>query len=488
MPTNGMTYAAHFQQNISLVLLSFILLPLNTVIALFSLLVSPWISYQYRGAPLPGLQFGQSKAVLVTGVGMTKGLVLARMFHRAGHVVIGADFESGGALVSGRVSRAIKRFYSLTPPNERQGATAYAKEMLRIIRKEKIDLWVSCSGVASAIQDAQVKEVVERETDCKSVQFDLASINRFHEKDKFMDYIESLGMPVPETYTVTSRAAIDKILASAGDKRFILKTVGLNDAVRGDMTLFPRPEPSKTEQRLINMDVSPSKPWIVQQFIRGSEFCTHALVIRGRVRAFVSCPSSDMLMNYVALPSESALSLAMLKFTQTIANKNGPEFSGHLSFDFLIEDTTPSKPEDIILYPIECNPRAHTAVALFNESPRMIDAYLSLVEETVMHETDVVVPHKPQEYYWSGHQIVDSILLPLIAVLRGRTTPLDFLTGIVEFMHYLFNCKDGTFEFWDPLPWWWLYHIYWPMRFLNCILRTTHWSKVNVSTGKIFEA
>jgi catechol O-methyltransferase len=45
------------------------------------------------------------------------------------------------------------------------------------------------------------------------------------------------------------------------------------------------------------------------------------------------------------------------------------------------------------------------------------------------------------------------------------------------------------FEVWDPLPFWWLYHVYWPAVFWGraCGGGSGRWSRVNVSTGKVFE-
>lgn len=38
--------------------------------------------------------------------------------------------------------------------------TAYVRDICKIVKDESVDLWVSCSGVASAVEDAMVKEVL----------------------------------------------------------------------------------------------------------------------------------------------------------------------------------------------------------------------------------------------------------------------------------------------------------------------------------------
>ncbi|KAL3471223.1 hypothetical protein BJX99DRAFT_263501 [Aspergillus californicus] len=109
------------------------------------------------------------------------------------------------------------------------------------------------------------------------------------------------------------------------------------------------------------------------------KYCSHSLVVHGKLKAFVSCPSSDLLMHYNSLSPDSALNVKTLQFTQRVAENGGKDFTGHLSFDFLVESQhkDEKEKENIKLYPTECNPRAHTAVVLFQYTPEMANAYLS---------------------------------------------------------------------------------------------------------------
>jgi catechol O-methyltransferase len=50
----------------------------------------------------------------------------------------------------------------------------------------------------------------------------------------------------------------------------------------------------------------------------------------------------------------------------------------------------------------------------------------------------------------------------------------------------LLNWKDGTFEVWDPWPAFWLYHVYWPVQFVLAVVQGKKWSRLNVSTTKMF--
>jgi catechol O-methyltransferase len=520
-------FILHAAQNVALILLSLAFLPLDTFFAFWSYVLTfidpPEPLQRRRDVRSPHTPYFAPKTVLVTGVGMTKGLSLARQFHVAGHNVIGAEIEPFFLpLACGRTSRALKTFYRLpnTASGGREAQAKYTQTIVDIIRREGVHLWVSCSGVASAMADACTKEMVELVTSCKAIQFDVSTTKRLHEKHSFIDYTRTLGLPTPETHTVTSKAAALHVLAQASaskkEKRYILKYIGTDDSVRADMTLLPFPTPSETKAHISRLAISEDRPWILQQYIPGPEFCTHALIIKGTLSAFVSCPSSDLLMHYTALPPDSALSRSMQRFTEDFALASGPNFTGHLSFDFLVEREDAEKAarepsRNVRVYPIECNPRAHTAVCLFNDTPEMMAAYLSAFDESRPQSATaspgpemkklspgtpnglatkpIVFPSQPTpRYYWIGHALVTLVLLPLFSLFRDAKglSFLEIFESLGTFVEHVLDWRDGTFEFWDPVPAWWLYHIYWPTQFFMALVGRKKWSRVNVSTGKMF--
>ncbi|KAK5122378.1 hypothetical protein LTR85_003962 [Meristemomyces frigidus] len=498
---------AHAIRSVALILLSFAFLPLDTSIVCWSYAVGYLFPLQAvnhrRHVRSTYTPYFEPKTILVTGVGMTKGLALARIFYAAGHNVVGADFEPMPIPTAcGRTSKALTAFRKLTRPDgSREKQAKYTQSILDIIRRENVNIWVSCSGVASAVEDGVAKEMVELVTKCKAVQFDVATTKRLHEKHSFMDYTNSIGLPIPETHTVTSKAAALQLLddASVTDKRYIMKYIGTDDAVRGDMTLLPLSTPARTKLHISRFEISEDKPWILQQYIRGPEYCTHSLIVKGEVKAFVACPSSELLMHYQALPSDSGLSRSMLRFTQEFAAAGGPSFTGHLSFDFLVEMSDAEKAmrdptANVKLYPIECNPRAHTAVCLFSDTPEMVDGYLSLLEpkQAAISSTSKttpnglapqpIVPNAPKKYYWIGHDFIELVVLPLLSLFTADGPSfVEVFEHLLSFVEHVLWWQDGTFEFWDPVPAWWLYHVYWPTQFLMALLFQRKWSRVNVN-------
>jgi catechol O-methyltransferase len=401
-PANTTTpfYYHHVVKNLLLVILSFVALPFSASVVFPSLI---WATLRPRPKPLqPRNGAADLKTILVTGISMTKGLAIARLLaEHTPHRIIGADTS---AVSPGRFSRALSAFYKLTPPDGKD-AEPYIDSLLHAIKVEKVDLWISCSSVVAAVEDGQVVRLAEKAMGKKfmAVQFREDVVDRLHEKDNFIEYIRSLDLLVPESHRCTETTQVLEVLVPSSPqsdareikrrKKWIMKPIGVDDKARNNMmTLLPFASPLKTREYIKDLDVSPSNPFQLQQYIAGDEYCTHALIIRGHVTAFVACPSSELLMYYQALPAQSHLSQEMLAFTQRVAKDGGDSFTGHLSFDFLVE----GEGKDVKLYPIECNPRAHTAVILFANTPQMAGAYLSAFSSpSDLADREIVVPTSP---------------------------------------------------------------------------------------------
>lgn len=517
-------YYRHFWKNILLLLLSALCTPLSLAVVLFSVAATKLHTQRNITFTTQDKKHGaavrQRKTILVTGVSMTKGLAIARnLSEHTPHRIIGADISS---FSPGKWSNAIVKYYRLDAPSG-DDAEPYIDSILHVMRTEKVDLWISCSSVVAAVEDGQVVRLAEQQAHAQgrsfeAIQFREDVVEKFHEKDKFIAYLESLDLPVPESHRCTSpQEALDVLMrelhrtptkanSSSGRKtkasvrkQFIMKPIGVDDKARGNMmTLLPFSSPDATTKYIRSLAITPTNPFQLQQFIKGTEYCTHALVIRGQVKAFTSCPSLELLMHYEPLPASSPLSREMLKFTERVCKAGGDTFTGHLSFDFLVEDKN-----DIKLYPIECNPRAHTAVVLFEQNPEMADAYLSILSPSTPSSTRKAVtasnskstapstpvsPRTPTpSYFWLGHDLVSLLILPVLDLLFARGSRADVQTGLFALWRHVVYWRDGTFTLADPWPFFVLYHVYWPMKFAAALVSGKAWSRVNVSTTKMFE-
>ncbi|KAG9238475.1 hypothetical protein BJ875DRAFT_367808 [Amylocarpus encephaloides] len=453
---------------------------------------------------------------------MSKGLTLARAFYRAGHRVIGADFEPYLIPVSGHFSKSIEKFYRLARPTPRGGSADYIRDILTVIAEEGVELWVSCSGIASAVEDGEAAEYIEKETKCKAIQYGSSLTETLHEKHSFINHTKNIGLNVPITHLVTSETeALSALYPSAkssprlekptsfGNDKYIMKPVGTDDSTRSDMTLLPLSSLRETEAHVKTLNPTPFRPFVLQQFISGQEYCTHSLLLNGKVKCFVACPSSDLLMHYIALPTSSALSQAMQNYTMQYARKTTPSMTGHFSLDFLVPSNVARKAEQSFgaseqeiqalmrdLYPIECNPRAHTAVVLFSdESEDLAEAYLEYlpgkepkgISNNHRDPCQIVVPRPSVPgYYWIHHDIPTLLLLPILRCLRRESSVEEVIDSWTTFAGHILFWRDGNWASWDPWPWWWSIVGYWPAMFAVSLWERRWWSRCNVSTGKLF--
>ncbi|KAI5854852.1 catechol O-methyltransferase [Tricharina praecox] len=516
------SFREHVFKNVSLVLLSLIFLPLDTLVVAGCLL---WQIIQgLRRAPTIRSTARPQRTVMVTAVAMGKGLALARAFHQAGHRVIGVDFDTAHYAhspvpSSGRFSQSLDKYFTVTTPHDRASRAKYSEEMVRLVKSQGVDLWLPVSGVASTIEDALLKAVIEKETNCKVFQPDPKTCEILHDKYRFIQSVQDAGLTTPVTVLVESQDEVFGVLLDHPDLTFIVKCVELDDVSRADMTKLPQPTPLETEKFVHSLDISPQKRWVVQQFVRGKEFCTHAVVVRGKVKAFVACPSSEMLMHYSALSVSSPLSRAMLAFTRRLARTlEGGNITGQLSFDFLVDarNAHGKAAQDIELFPIECNPRTHTAVILLATKPKHLAAtYLTLLDEPGLptsktngrlngqlpeDDTDISTVMQPDtnadgcpassktHFYWLGHDLITGFFLPILSLLAARSGPVDVAKTIFWFAVRALAWNDATFRIDDPCPWWWLYHVYYPWMFVTSLATGKRWSRVNTSTTRVFES
>ena len=477
-------------RDLSLIALSLIFLPFS-VLLVGTALAFRLISVHKSPSAPPRRDGGRQLTVLVTGIGMAKGLFLARAFHLGGCRVIGADFEKNSVPACGRFSSAISRFYKLkisTPES-------YADQVAELVRNEHVDVWVSVSGVATAMEDAVAMRAVESlEAGCRCFQFDEDTTKMLDDKSQFMRQTERLGLVSAWYCDVKDKLQVNDIVMEVkrrreegkevGDK-YMVKNVGMDDATRGGLPILSSSAPKQMATVLSSLDYTGGKSWILQEFIEGGEeYCTHSVVVDGQVKAFLACPSDSVLLHYQLLDANSALYKAMLRFTQYYAERmfqQQGKFTGHLSFDFLAQLKPTTTGVEKILKPIECNPRCHTATVHFRGSEvALVNAYLSQEQSTVVQST------KKTSYYWFAHDFVVLSVLPLLRTLIGQSDLDHAINSQLEYWRHIFLWKDPTFEWWDPMPWLALYHICWPMEMALTAWNDKSWYQINVSTMKIF--
>ncbi|BFZ60695.1 hypothetical protein YB2330_001737 [Saitoella coloradoensis] len=478
----------HLLKNLGFISASLIFLPFSLTVLFWATLFN-WVFPEEKRR----LRAGERRlTVMVSGGRATKGLVHMRAFARAGHRVIAVE-EPSQYLNAARFSKYVAAYHALTDPLKSQDT--YTNRLVEIARREKVDVFVPASGVATTLCDGHAKPALEK-LGVRVLQFDADLGYKLDKKDEFMGLCRDLGLEVPETVLVRS---VEDVMNFAWEKkraegkRFLLKCVGVDDRTRNDMTLFPWGDLEGMRGYVKTLGITDENPYIIQEFVKGTEYCCQSVAIDGVVRTFSCCESSDLLMNYAHITPASGPSASnarhiakqCLNFTTEFCKKMN--ITGQISFDFVERDGR--------VLPIECNPRTHTANTLLANHPGYAHAYLAspLANATYGSEGKArsnsngngnghgkvlsarhLWPIQPSPAepptYWIPHEIFDAIRY------------LDPLTLVYRLMLE----REAQWDWRDPVPGVWLYHVYWPSVLLGSLLSGQRWTRINASTGKVF--
>lgn len=230
------------------------------------------------------------------------------------------------------------------------------------------------------------------------------------------------------------------------------------------------------------------------------------------MQSFVACPSSDMLMRYMDCRSAFSAQIAdsaeqwtrdFLEAWNTKLKNEGRDFklTGHFSFDFIVDS-------EGTLYPIECNPRIHTAIVLLSSysHDKIADSYFGKKENGLISPAN----SSRERYSWTFHALPLALATAIIPKgLQHKLHPLlsssvdidPFKTSVPAItisppvhshlgeivMSYLSgNEKDPTFDLEDPLPFA-MQHLTWAWLLIRLVfVERKGWSRANVSTSRIF--
>ncbi|MEM8905119.1 MAG: ATP-grasp enzyme [Actinomycetota bacterium] len=386
------------------------------------------------------------RTVLLTGGKMTKSLTLARAFHRAGHRVV--LVESARYRWSGhRFSNCVDAFH-VVPDADDPG---YVAALVDLVERENVDVFVPVCSPLSSRYDAELADALGGR--CDVVHVDTDVVRTLDDKDAFAAGAEAFGLDVPETHRITH---VDQVLGfdfgRHPDRRYLLKSIPYDPIHRLDLTTLPLATPEETEAHVRSLPISDEQPWVLQEFVTGSEYCTHGTVRDGALQVWACCESSPSQLNYEMVNRPD-----MEKWVRTYVERLG--LTGQVSFDFIVA-------ADGRALAIECNPRTHSAITMFADHPDLARGYLDDGVDTI-----VPLPGSRPTYWWhmelwravrDPRSLADRVRV----VLRGREAILDPA---------------------DPLPFLLVPHLQITSLLLRALVRGTPWVKIDINIGKLVE-
>ena len=412
-------------------------LPVDLAVTGFALL---------RRAPRPAVRTAtRPRTVLVSGGKMTKALHLARAFHLAGHRVVLA--ESAKYRWTGhRFSRAVSAFHCVPDAADPR----YPQALADIIAAEAVDVFVPVSSPAASVPEAAVRDLVDGR--CEVLHGSAALIATLDDKGDFSRLATSIGLTVPESVLITDPRDVERFDFAPG-RSYILKRLSYNPVGRTDLTRLHRDTPEHNAAFAHSLDISPADPWLLQEYVDGQEYCTHATVRDGAVTVYGCCESSAVQLNY-RFVDRPAMRAWVTRFAAALG------LTGQVSFDFI-------EAVDGRVYAIECNPRTHSAITMFHDHPELAQAYLE---------------DRPTAITAAAR--IDSRR-------TGSTTSCGACCGgpdRLRRLRVIAGGRDAIFAAWDPLPYLGVYHLQIPALLVDNLRHRRGWRRIDFNIGKLVES
>jgi hypothetical protein len=433
-------------QNLGTLALLLLMLPLNLVLVLTALL---WhgLTTAVRERPAANAN-ADSKSVLLTGGKMTKALQLARSFKAAGHRVF--LVETPKYWLSGhRFSNAVDGFFTVPVPQD--DPDGYARALLAIVERERIDAFVPVSSPIASYYDGLAKPLLALR--CDVIHCDAETTRLLDSKYSFCRKAHELGLSAPKVFLITDPQQVLDFDFEQDGSQYLLKSITYDSVTRLDMTRLPF---DGMERFVQGLPISEDRPWVMQEFITGQEYCTHSTVRDGVIRLHCCSRSSPFQVNYDQVENP-----AIDQWVRTFVQGMG--LTGQVSIDFI-------QAADGSVYPIECNPRTHSAITMFHNHPGVADAYLG---RDPLPSPWLPLPDS-RPTYWLYHELWRLTGVRSLADLRYRI-------GILA------RGTDAILDRHDPLPFLMVHHWQIPLLLLGNLRKLKGWVRIDFNIGKLVE-
>lgn len=285
---------------------------------------------------------------LVTSSRFPHALDAIRKLGEHGHEVFAADTYDEAP---GSHSRFVReRWVTPSPAFE---PDAYAAAIEEIVKSRRIDLVLPCFEEAFVLARHADRIAPHAHLYCAP----LGAIAQLHDKRAFVELSRGLGLRVPETRVATSRAELARACRELGE--YLARPA----FSRGGVVLYTNAGPLAGRVSLEDCDVAVDDPWIVQEFVRGTDVCSFSLAHHGRIVAHCCYEHPKTIEHAGGILFHSVEERESLALASAYVEALG--YHGAISFDYLRTERG--------LVMIECNPRP-TAGIFMMPSIDFVDA------------------------------------------------------------------------------------------------------------------
>ena len=338
------------------------------------------------------------QTILLTGARSLFTLDLARSFQAAGHRVLAAETNHFHTL---RYSSSIERHFII--PSPKQSPEGFAQAIGRIIDQEGVNQVIPAFEEIFYLSHC-LHGVPEH---CHLFWSEDSLLHKLHHKWHFNQMIEKAGQLAPRSILMEEPEALRSLPFD-----YILKPV-YSRAAQSIYFL-------KAGQLPPDVEVTPTRPWIAQEWICGERLCSYSVAHHGVMTAHTAYPvdytvDGSSCLNFFSLndPQVKEWTASFIEHYQ---------IHGHVAFDFI-------RNEKGEIYPIECNPRGTSGIHLFKGEKDFANAFLD--------------PQSPLIQPQAGKK--RQIFFAMIIYFRKNR-------GWRRYLKTLFSSSDVIFSFRDLRP------------------------------------
>lgn len=275
--------------------------------------------------------------VLVTSSRFPHALCEIRHLGACGHRVYASDtFRSAPGMHSRFVAES---FVTASPTFE---TARFIDQIVEIARERHIDVIVPAFEEALHLAEHRARLPERTHLFCS----DLDTLTRLHDKRRFVELSSRLQMRVPRTLVARSEDELRRAIEVLPN--YIARPV----YSRGGVVILTNQGPLAGEVPLTACRPTPVQPWIVQEYVRGTDVCSFSVAQHGRIVAHCAYEHPRTIDHaggifFESIDEPEALTLAR-RYVEALG------YHGQISFDFM---RTPHG-----LVPLECNPRPTAGV------------------------------------------------------------------------------------------------------------------------------
>jgi glutathione synthase/RimK-type ligase-like ATP-grasp enzyme len=312
-----------------------------------------------------------------------------------------------------RSSRTITEFFHIPAPVD--DLEKYIKSLEEIIRSHQIDLFIPlCEEVF------YVSKYLERLSQICTVFCDShEKLLQFHHKFNFLKSAEGLGIGVPTTQLIRSTQELARFKNESN--QYVFKAAYTRFAAN---TLI---QPSFED--LMSIEIAPGNPWVAQQFLKGKEYCSFSVAVRGNLTAFSCYYPKYRLGAGSGVFYEEVQHSIIQTFVENFVRKH--EYTGLVGFDFI-------EVEDGQVFVIECNPRSTSGIHLFSGQAHFVNCFeLSDSSEKSDQATRTPIPG-------DNRMITFGMLLCFFQYVSPRL--------LMAWIRDVWRTRDALFSWSDFLP------------------------------------